>query len=199
VLQDLPLGDWHSELMTRDYQVSEEPYRRFLQERLGISIKTSSWWRTETHGWAGGRSDSAQTVDPTIRHSYQQGFAPVDAIPPQRRPTQEELETQSTDSMGLVHLQSWSDYYQFRQIPLSSPVALLLTFPLTVYHGLTLHGQVPITVARMLRRPLRIHLVGVEKELNFLDLFQELGYLLPEDLEVCTYGTTPVVSGRLKL
>jgi hypothetical protein len=36
----------------------------------------------------------------------------------------------------------------------------------------------------MLNRSLRIHVVGVEKEMNFLDLFQEVGYLLPEDFMV---------------
>ena len=35
----------------------------------------------------------------------------------------------------------------------------------------------------MLERPLKIHLVGVEKELNFVDLFKQLAFLLPE--KVC--------------
>jgi hypothetical protein len=48
------------------------------------------------------------------------------------------------------------------------------------------HGAVPITVAKMLNRQLRIHVVGIEKELNFLDLFKELAFLLPEDLKVST-------------
>jgi len=33
----------------------------------------------------------------------------------------------------------------------------------------------------MLERPLRIHVVGIEKELNFVDLFREVGYLLPKE------------------
>jgi hypothetical protein len=36
----------------------------------------------------------------------------------------------------------------------------------------------------MLKRPLRLHVVGIEKEMNFLDLFREVGYLLPSDLSV---------------
>ena len=36
----------------------------------------------------------------------------------------------------------------------------------------------------MLERPLRIHIVGIEKELNFVDLFRELGFLMPESLEI---------------
>ena len=43
---------------------------------------------------------------------------------------------------------------------------------------------VPVTVAKMLNRPLRLHVVGIEKELNMIDIFKEVGYLLPKDLKV---------------
>lgn len=36
----------------------------------------------------------------------------------------------------------------------------------------------------MLNRSLRIHVVGIEKEMNFIDLFKEIGYLLPQTLTV---------------
>ncbi len=85
---------------------------------------------------------------------------------------------------NFAKLTSWNDYYNVRGIPLESPIALLCTFPLTLYYAVQEYGEVPVTIARMLKRPLRIHMVGVEKELNFLDLFKEFGYLLPNDLEV---------------
>eukprot|EP00957_Ditylum_brightwellii_P022872 1726279-Ditylum_brightwellii.AAC.1 len=34
------------------------------------------------------------------------------------------------------------------------------------------------------RPPARVHVVDVEKEMNFLDFFKEVGYLLPKDLNV---------------
>jgi hypothetical protein len=37
---------------------------------------------------------------------------------------------------------------------------------------------------RLEHRPLRIHIVGVEKELNFLDMYTELAFLLPFDFRV---------------
>lgn len=183
VLKDFPSfdGDWYLQLMTRENELSEEPCRRFLEDTLGLKGNEASWWRTETDGWAGGQSESAQLVDPTVRRSYEEGFAPVTDFPPQRRPISASF---PVNDIGLLELSSWSDYYRLRDIPLSSPVALLLTFPLTIYYALATYGHVPITVARMLKRPLRVHLVGVEKELNFLDIFQEVGYLLPDDLEV---------------
>jgi hypothetical protein len=86
-----------------------------------------------------------------------------------------------------LDLNSWEEYYKVRDIPLESPVALLLTFHLTIYYALLKYGAVPITVARMLSRPIRIHVVGIEKELNFLDMFKELAFLLPRDLPVSEF------------
>ena len=157
------------------------------------SSSFSSWWRTETDGWAAGESASARQVDITIRRSYEEGFAPVpsDQLPPSRRVCDSDYEraglrekANSKNAVGLWRLSSWEEYYRLRDIPAKSPVALLCTFPLTLYRAIVEYGEVPVTVARMLQRPLRIHIVGTEKELNFLDLFKELGFLLPEDLKV---------------
>jgi hypothetical protein len=183
-LNQFPFDEWHLQLLTHESECSEEPYRVFLEQHLGRSQNESSWWRTETDGWAGGQSASARLVDPSIRRSYEDGFAPVVQIPPQERPSGYDTAGLALTEIGFLKISTWKEYYQLRQIPLSSPVALLLTFPLTLYHAVATFGHVPVTVARMLKRPLRLHLVGVEKELNFLDLFREFGYLLPLDLEV---------------
>lgn len=181
---------WQSLLVQRNFQTSEEPYKEFLATKVGVNfdnVKTS-WWRTETDGWAGGQSASARQVDPTVRQSYEEGFAPLalDQIPKQRPTKQDyqEARLHKKNVVGLWKLDSWQDYYKLRDIPPSSPVALLCTFPLTVYRAIEQYGEVPATVAQMLKRPLRIHVVGAEKEMNFLDLFQEVGYLLPENLQV---------------
>ena len=51
--------------------------------------------------------------------------------------------------------------------------------------GRLLHyGIIPVIAAKMEQRPLKIHVVGVEKELNFLDMFKEFAFLLPHDLKV---------------
>ena len=186
-LSTFPFDGWHLHLMGRNCQVSEEPYERFLTVQLGIVLGQSSWWRTELNGWKGGDSQSAQSVDASVRRSYSEGFAPVTEIPPDERVLSDDLARSgvvSRNACGLVLLDSWNDYYQLRNIPFSSPVALLLTFPLTIYYAIVRFGEVPMTVAKMLKRPLRIHVVGVEKEMNFLDIFREVGNLLPEDLLV---------------
>ena len=183
------LGDWCHELVGREFQCSELPYETYLRS-LGIDRESSnsSWWRTEMDGWAGGKSKSALLVDATIRRSYVDGFAPLSVIPAERRVTINDFERVDLrvkeNPVGLWVLESWRDYYLLRDLPKTSPVALLLTFPLTIYQSIVQYGDVPVTVARMLNRPLRIHVVGVEKELNFLDLFKEVGFLLPEDLLV---------------
>ena len=207
--------EWQAPLCGREFQLSEDPYKRFLTSHLMnqqpvepedggsnsinrnrnvSSLSFSSWWRTETDGWAGGESASAKQVDISVRRSFQEGFAPVPRhqLPPSRRVSASDYEkagllaNANKNAVGLWRLSSWEDYYRLRSIPPESPVALLCTFPLTLYYAIVEYGEVPVTVARMLKRPLRIHVVGTEKELNFLDLFRELGYLLPEDLQVST-------------
>lgn len=136
----------------------------------------TSWWATERHGWSGGSSDSARRVRPDIRVSYKDGFAPLpdgeNQIPPESAVSAErwaEMAQQlnlSRNGAGVYRLASWSEYYRLRGIDDSSPAALLLTFPLTLYHGLVENGAVPWTVSQMLDRPLRIDIVGAEKELH---------------------------------
>lgn len=153
-------GEWQATLTNRQFQTQEEPYGSFLRNRLGI-IDDSSWWTTETYGWAGGQSISAKKVDSSKRKTYSEGFSPIVDIPPERRVTpEEERAHQRTNGIGMTVLSSWKDYYTLRGIPATSPVALLCTFPLTVYYSILQFGEVPMTVARMLNRPLRIHLVG---------------------------------------
>ena len=187
-LSTFPFAEWHRRLMGRDCQISDSTYRSYLSDELKVlGNESGSWWDTEVDGWAAGLSGSAQRVDASIRRSYSQGFI-LDAslIPPERHITDEDCVAAkiARDVRGLPILDSWSDYYNLRGIPLTSPVALLCTFPLTIFYALQKWGEVPITVAKMLGRKLRIHAVGIEKEMNFLDLFSELAYLLPQDLEI---------------
>ena len=193
---------WHSQLTTRSCQLSDDPYESFLKQSLQVlpddtsslstttttSTATLNWWRTETSGWKGGESDSAKQIQIFQRLSYQDGFA-LDAslLPPERDVSDQEYINAGLKKdlqTNLIKLFSWDDYYKLRGLPMESPVALLATFPLTLYYAVQEYGEVPITIARMLQRPLRIHMVGVEKEMNFLDLFKEFGYILPNDLDV---------------
>jgi hypothetical protein len=138
-------------------------------------------------GWSGGESDGAKTIDVTVRQSYEEGFHPVIDIPPERRVSYDDVSRANIlerNPLGFLRLQSWDDYYRLRGIPDKSPVALLLTFPITLFHLLVEYGEVPCTVARMLKRPLRVHIVGAEKEINFLDIFKEVAYMLPEDFSI---------------
>ncbi|KAG6537749.1 hypothetical protein ZIOFF_002845 [Zingiber officinale] len=80
-------------------------------------------------------------------------------------------------------LSCWDDYYQWRHLPLHSPVALLLHWnaiallPLTVYHCfqvLSAHSSISKVKAE-----LNIHYLGPEKELLQLGVFRELLALFP--------------------
>ena len=75
--------------------------------------------------------------------------------------------------LGARVLTSWPEYYQWRGLSPSSLAALLLEFPLTLYFAIT---QLP---RLMCESSITVHLVGAEKELEFLPLFAELAFLLP--------------------
>ncbi|KAI4295880.1 hypothetical protein L6164_035878 [Bauhinia variegata] len=74
-------------------------------------------------------------------------------------------------------LSGWSEYYNLRSLSIASPVADILSYPLTVYYILTtlnissknliLEGKVVI-----------VHYLGPEGELDWIPSFVELGHLL---------------------
>ena len=136
-LSTFPLGAWYKDLVTRKCQMSDAPYRSYLTNELKVlGIEGGCWWDTEVDGWAAGLSGSARVVDASIRRSYEEGFL-LDAslIPAERRLTEEDYSVSciDRDARGLPVLKNWKDYYTLRRIPLTSPVALLCTFPLTIY------------------------------------------------------------------
>ncbi|KAL7091578.1 hypothetical protein ACP275_12G114000 [Erythranthe tilingii] len=74
-------------------------------------------------------------------------------------------------------MSTWKDYYEWRCIPFSSPAALLLHWPLTIYWAIQL-----ATIKNLLPQisnELRIHYLGPEKELLQLAVFGELQALFP--------------------
>ncbi|KAG6654432.1 zinc finger MYND domain-containing protein 15 [Carya illinoinensis] len=74
-------------------------------------------------------------------------------------------------------LSGWKDYHEWRCIPLHSPAALLLHWPLTIYHAIQLAGLG--SVNHEFREKLYIHYLGPEKELLQLTVFSELHALFP--------------------
>ncbi|KAK1368367.1 Zinc finger MYND domain-containing protein 15 [Heracleum sosnowskyi] len=89
------------------------------------------------------------------------------------------FESRSRDGMSSPILYRWSDYYSLRSLPLSSPVADILSHPFTVYHILTavdtnsknllLHGK-----------EVTVHYVGPEAELDWIPAFTEISHVLNE-------------------
>ncbi|GLT74268.1 hypothetical protein SLA2020_460740 [Shorea laevis] len=73
-------------------------------------------------------------------------------------------------------LRNWKEYYEWRCIPLHSPVALLLHWPLTIYYAIQVAGLSSLTseISKLF-----IHYLGPEKELLQLAVFGELQALFP--------------------
>lgn len=75
-------------------------------------------------------------------------------------------------------LSCWKEYYEWRSISLDSPVALLLHWPLTIYHALQLNDS--RIRSRDVSKHINIHYLGPDKELIQLAVFGELLALLPD-------------------
>ncbi|KAM1762737.1 hypothetical protein ACFX12_005344 [Malus domestica] len=76
-----------------------------------------------------------------------------------------------------ILLSGWSEYYNLRSLPLSSPVADILSHPLTVYYILT---TLNISSKNLLQKgkEVIVHYLGPEGELDWMPAFAEVGHLL---------------------
>ncbi|KAF8216528.1 hypothetical protein K438DRAFT_1703491 [Mycena galopus ATCC 62051] len=85
---------------------------------------------------------------------------------------------------------NWTSYYEWRGLPIASPAAMMLHWPLSVYACLKELGLVPKdTVER--RRTLTVFYVGAREEVTFIPVFGELALLFPNtDLDLVLFGET---------
>jgi len=90
-----------------------------------------------------------------------------------------------------VNVVDWNSWYQWRSLPFESPAAIIMHYPLTVYHLLVnvLNVASPSRGSPEQRQSLHIHYLGAEVELNMLPLFSELALLLPyTDIKITFFG-----------
>ncbi|THH32861.1 hypothetical protein EUX98_g1354 [Antrodiella citrinella] len=88
-------------------------------------------------------------------------------------------------------VKDWESWYRWRKLPLESPVALIMDFPMSVYQLVT--NCLQITNATRgspdKRIPISLQMLGVEVELNCLPIFSELALLLPyHDIKIVMVG-----------
>ncbi|KAG6555095.1 hypothetical protein Mapa_003130 [Marchantia paleacea] len=82
----------------------------------------------------------------------------------------------STGSDGSS-LSCWVDYYHLRSLTFLSPVAAILTYPLTVYNIVTSICTSTKTILAK-HKEVTIHYLGPQWELDWLPAFAEVGHLL---------------------
>ncbi|TFY74497.1 hypothetical protein EWM64_g9515 [Hericium alpestre] len=86
-------------------------------------------------------------------------------------------------------IKDWKSWYEWRGLPLESPAALLMDFPLTAYYLLNDVLKLVDQSEGSGKRRLLVHYIGAEVELNFLPLFSELALLLPDThIDLVIYG-----------
>lgn len=83
------------------------------------------------------------------------------------------------NNSALRWLESWTDYYMWRRLSLNSPVAILLHWPLTLYHCLSLVAAKSVKNDMLTQKVFRVHYLGPNQELDQLEVFAELSAILP--------------------
>lgn len=76
-----------------------------------------------------------------------------------------------------ILLSGWSEYYNLRSLPLSSPVSDILAHPLTIYYILTALNIISKNLL-LKGKEVILHYLGPEGELDWMPAFAELGHLL---------------------
>ncbi|KAF7360128.1 Zinc finger MYND domain-containing protein 15 [Mycena venus] len=85
--------------------------------------------------------------------------------------------------------ETWNGYYQWRGLPMTSPAAILLQWPMTVYACLKELGFEPCFPVSEPRRKLKVFYVGARDEITFIPLFGELALNFPNtDLDLVMFG-----------
>ncbi|KAL7591625.1 hypothetical protein Lser_V15G32084 [Lactuca serriola] len=97
--------------------------------------------------------------------------------------------SKSKSKSNLVIISGWPEYYNLRSLPISSPVAHILSHPLTVYYILT---TLSITSKNLLLKGKNVilHYIGPEEELDCLPAFSEIDSTLngPGNLQIVMIG-----------
>jgi hypothetical protein len=78
-------------------------------------------------------------------------------------------------SPGVV--KDWASWYNWRGLTFASPAAMLMDFPLSVYHLLNVLNVIDLDKTSKKRQSLVVHCLGAEVELNFLPLYALFHYL----------------------
>lgn len=97
---------------------------------------------------------------------------------------------------------NWEEYYDVRGFSIDSPICILLQWPLTLYYVIS--HRLPIDYPGLVKNyagksKLSIHIVGVEKEANIFQAYEELSRLLPHltfDLTFIGPSISPAADGK---
>ncbi|KAJ6577700.1 hypothetical protein B0H19DRAFT_567652 [Mycena capillaripes] len=91
--------------------------------------------------------------------------------------------------------ETWSSYYKWRGLPMTSPAALLLHWPMSVYGCLKELGFEPCVSVSGPRRKLTVFYLGARDEICFIPVFGELALNFPNtELDLVMFGPSARVA-----
>ncbi|ORY51361.1 hypothetical protein BCR33DRAFT_675996 [Rhizoclosmatium globosum] len=94
-------------------------------------------------------------------------------------------------------IESWEDWYKAYGLDMSSPVALVFEMPLTVWYLIKKYAPTRMSMVRLCRRQLTIHMLGTEREADLIHIFSYILPLLP-DTDIIIHMVGPTISKRLR-
>lgn len=155
------------------------PYLPWVSETTVIPLRMSVFLLSRgLHGvgyWKYECGCCSDKPDTDMRKWIRNESEEIHGLPKQHFPDLNDKVMLSQDEV----LGNWQDYYAFRKLPNESLAALLLNYPLTIYH------LVASNMSRIIERrgkemqDLRIHYLGPKNEVGQIALWKELLHLLP--------------------
>ncbi|XP_029437820.1 zinc finger MYND domain-containing protein 15 [Rhinatrema bivittatum] len=141
----------------------------FLSER-GLTV---GYWAKESMNEAGAlRAQDKRSWYPKVKTD------PYDPLKKEGKILLQNFPAETT--CAKVPFTSWKQYYQWRGFDMDSPIAALLTYPLTTYHIITHLVPQHFPELNILNKlSLKIHIIEPCKEFDLVMVFWELAVLLP--------------------
>ncbi|KAF7370580.1 Zinc finger MYND domain-containing protein 15 [Mycena sanguinolenta] len=160
---------------------------RFTEDFVLARFGVLGWTRKKIGYWAqhsrGGPVPDEVLEAPWHQLTEEEGWR----LPREFIPT---LALQDSDACRFppIFETNWTSYYQWRGLPISSPAAMMLHWPLSVYACLKELGLGSEDVIEP-RRKLTVFYLGAREEVCFIPVFGELALLFPNtDLDLIMFG-----------
>ncbi|KAL3677830.1 hypothetical protein R1sor_020786 [Riccia sorocarpa] len=147
-------GSTSGQIVIRDPTVNRSNSKKSNPSEISVKWSRAPGEETDSQGTTGSSARTTGSQAFTVRNT-----------------------SRSSESDGPSSSCTWLYYYNIRSLPFSSPVAAILSYPMTVYYAVT---QLCKSTKKILARNKEaiIHYLNPKSELDWVPAFAEIGHLL---------------------